>query len=357
MKKHNFYAGPSILPEFTKQKAAEAILDFAGTGLSVMEVSHRSKEFIAVMEQARQLIKELLEVPDGYTVLFLQGGASLQFLMAPMNLLETKAAYLNTGAWASKAIKEAKNFVGPVIELASSKDQNFNYIPKGFVVPHDVDFFHYTSNNTIYGTEILKDPDVTVPLVCDMSSDILSRPVDVSKYNLIYAGAQKNLGPSGATVVIVKNDALGKVTRPLPTMLDYRTHIDNGSMFNTPATLPVFGCLQTLLWLKELGGITAIEKINKSKAEMLYSEIERNRMFVATVPDHQDRSRMNVNFVMSPDFAELEKPFLEFAKSRGLIGLGGHRSVGGFRASLYNALPVESVQALIDAMREFEKQN
>jgi len=260
MKKHNFSAGPSILPEFTKEKTAEAVMNFAGTGLSVMEVSHRSKEFVAVMEQARQLVKELLNVPEGYSVLFLQGGASLQFLMAPMNFLEKKAAYLNTGTWASKALKEAKTYVGEVLEVASSKDMNFNYIPKGYVVPDDVDYFHYTSNNTIFGTEIHEDPEVAVPMICDMSSDIFSRPVDVSKYDLIYAGAQKNLGPSGATLVIVKDAALGKVTRPIPTMLDYRIHIQNDSMFNTPGTVPVFGCLQTLLWLKELGGVEVIQK-------------------------------------------------------------------------------------------------
>ncbi|HNX80408.1 MAG TPA: 3-phosphoserine/phosphohydroxythreonine transaminase, partial [Prolixibacteraceae bacterium] len=308
MKKHNFYAGPSIMPEFTKQKTAEAMIDFSGTGLSVAEVSHRSKEFVAVMDQARQLVKELLEVPEGYSVLFLQGGASLQFLMAPMNFLEKKAAYLNTGTWASKALKEAKTFVGPVVEVASSKDKNFNYLPKGFVIPEDADYFHYTSNNTIYGTEFFTDPVSPVPMICDMSSDILSRPVDVSKYILIYAGAQKNLGPSGATLVIVKNDALGKVTRPIPTMLDYKIHIDNDSMFNTPATVPVFGCLQTLIWLKELGGIPAVEKLNKAKADALYGEIERNKLFMATIPDPNDRSRMNVNFVMSPEYAELEKP-------------------------------------------------
>lgn len=357
MKKHNFYAGPSIMPEFTKQKTAEAMIDFSGTGLSVAEVSHRSKEFVAVMDQARQLVKELLEVPEGYSVLFLQGGASLQFLMAPMNFLEKKAAYLNTGTWASKALKEAKTFVGPVVEVASSKDKNFNYLPKGFVIPEDADYFHFTSNNTIYGTEFFTDPVSPVPMICDMSSDILSRPVDVSKYILIYAGAQKNLGPSGATLVIVKNDALGKVTRPIPTMLDYKIHIDNDSMFNTPATVPVFGCLQTLIWLKELGGIPAVEKLNKAKADALYGEIERNKLFMATIPDPNDRSRMNVNFVMSPEYAELEKPFLAYAKSQGLLGLEGHRSVGGFRASLYNALPMESVQALISAMQTFEKEN
>lgn len=357
MKKHNFSAGPSILPEFTKANTAEAVMNFAGTGLSVMEVSHRSKEFVAVMEQARQLVKELLDVPEGYSVLFLQGGASLQFLMAPMNLLEKKAAYLNTGTWASKALKEAKTFVGEVVEVASSKDKNFNYIPKGYVVPGDVDFFHYTSNNTIFGTEILKDPEVSVPLVCDMSSDIFSRPVDVSKYDLIYAGAQKNLGPSGATLVIVKESALTRVTRPVPTMLDYKIHIANDSMFNTPATLPVFGCLQTLIWLKEFGGVKAIEKVNKEKADLLYAEIDRNKLFTATVPDPADRSRMNVTFVMNPEYAELETAFGSFASSKGMVGLKGHRSVGGFRASLYNAMPKESVQALVDTMREFEKQN
>ncbi len=355
MKKHNFYAGPSILPEFTKEKVAEATLNFAGTGLSVMEVSHRSKEFVAVMDQAIALVKELLKVPEGYSVLFLQGGASLQFLMAPYNLLNKKAAYINTGTWASKAIKEAK-FLGEVIEVASSKDANFNYIPKGYVVPDDVDYFHYTSNNTIFGTETLVDPEVNVPLVCDMSSDIFSRPIDISKYDMIYAGAQKNLGPSGATLVIVKDSALGKVERPIPTMLDYRVHIKDGSMFNTPSTLAVFGCLQTLIWLKEQGGVEGIEKVNIAKANLLYGEIDRNSLFKATVPNPKDRSRMNVTFVMTEGNEEFEKEFGAFAKSKGLVGLEGHRSVGGFRASLYNALPLESVQALVDVMKEFEQQ-
>lgn len=355
MKKHNFYAGPSILPEFTKEKVAEATLNFAGTGLSVMEVSHRSKEFVAVMDQAIALVKELLKVPEGYSVLFLQGGASLQFLMAPYNLLNKKAAYINTGTWASKAIKEAK-FLGEVVEVASSKDANFNYIPKGYVVPDDVDYFHYTSNNTIFGTETFVEPEVNVPLVCDMSSDIFSRPIDIAKYDLIYAGAQKNLGPSGATLVIVKDSALGKVERPIPTMLDYRIHIKDGSMFNTPSTLGVFGALQTLIWLKEQGGVEGIEKVNKAKAELLYAEIDRNSLFKATVPNPEDRSRMNVTFVMTEGNQELEKEFGAFAKSKGMLGLEGHRSVGGFRASLYNALPLESVQALVDAMREFEQQ-
>ncbi len=354
MKKHNFYAGPSILPEFTKEKTAEAVMNFAGTGLSVMEVSHRSKEFVAVMDQAQALVKELLQVPEGYSVLFLQGGASTQFLMIPYNLLNKKAAYLNTGSWASKAIKEAKLF-GEVLEVASSKDANFNYIPKGYEVPSDAEYFHITSNNTIFGTEILEEPNVDVPLVADMSSDVFSRPVDVSKYAAIYAGAQKNLGPSGATLVIVKDELLGKVDRPVPTILNYKTQIDNGSMFNTPATVSVFGCLQTLIWLKENGGVEEIEKKNIFKAEALYAELDRNKLFVPTVKDPADRSRMNVTFVMAPEYTSLEKDFLDFATGRGMIGIKGHRSVGGFRASIYNAMPFESVQALISCMKEFEQ--
>lgn len=354
MKKHNFYAGPSILPEFTKEKTAEAAMDFAGTGLSVMEVSHRSKEFVAVMEEAQALVKELLKVPEGYSVLFLQGGASLQFLMAPYNLMNKKAAYLNTGAWSKKAIKEAK-FFGEVVEVASSADANFNYIPKNIEVPADVDYLHITTNNTIFGTEILTDLDVPVPLVADMSSDIFSRPMDVSKYDLIYAGAQKNLGPSGATLVIVKDSALGKVERPIPTILNYQTHIDSGSMFNTPATLPVFACLQTLTWLKENGGVEAMEKTNIEKAKILYDELDRNKYFVPNIPNLEDRSRMNVTFVMAPEYMELEKEFLELATAKGMLGIKGHRSVGGFRASIYNAMPKESIQALVDTMKEFEK--
>nr|WP_321485109.1 3-phosphoserine/phosphohydroxythreonine transaminase [uncultured Draconibacterium sp.] len=353
MKKHNFYAGPSILPEFTKEKTAEAAMNFAGTGLSVMEVSHRSKEFVAVMDEAVALVKELLKVPEGYSVLFLQGGASTQFLMAPYNLMDKKAAYLNTGAWSKKAIKEAK-FFGEVVEVASSADTIYNYIPKGYEVPSDVSYFHYTSNNTIYGTQI-PTPEVDVPLVADMSSDIFSRPIDISKYDLIYAGAQKNLGPSGATLVIVKDAALGKVERAIPTMLDYTTHINAGSMFNTPSTLPVFACLQTLIWLKENGGVEAIEQKNIEKAKVLYDEIDRNKLFQCTVTAEEDRSLMNVTFVMTPEYAEFEKEFLEFATAKGMLGIKGHRSVGGFRASIYNAMPVESIQALVDAMQEFEK--
>lgn len=354
MHKHNFYAGPSILSQYTIKNTAEAVIDFAGTGLSILEVSHRSKEFVAVMEEARALVKELLEVPDGYSVLFLGGGASLQFCMVPFNLLARKAAYMETGIWAVNAIKEARLF-GEVDVVASSKDANFNYIPKGFTVPQDADYFHYTSNNTIYGTEIRHDLDAgKVRLVCDMSSDIFSRPVDVSKYDVIYAGAQKNLAPAGATIVIVREDALGHVERPIPTMLDYRTHIKKDSMFNTPPVLPIFSALQTLRWYKEQGGVKELEKRDIAKADLLYEAIDSSRMFEGTVKDHADRSIMNVCFVMKPEYKELEKEFVDFAAARGIVGIKGHRSVGGFRASLYNALPIESVRALVEAMNEFQ---
>lgn len=353
MKKHNFYAGPSIMSQYTIEETAKAVHNFADMGLSILEISHRSKQFQAVMDEAVALFKELLEIPEGYSVLFLGGGASLQFAMVPMNMLAKKAAYLDTGVWASKAIKEAKLF-GDVDVVASSKDKNYNYIPKDFVVPGDVDYFHYTSNNTIYGTEIRKDPDVNVRMICDMSSDIFSRPVDISKYDLIYGGAQKNLAPSGVTFVIVKDDALGHVDRVLPTMLDYRTHVKKGSMFNTPPVLPIFSALQTLKYYKQLGGIREIEKMDLAKAETLYNAIDGSKMFVATVPNHEDRSIMNVCFVMKPEYQELEKDFIEFATAKGMMGIKGHRDVGGFRASLYNALPMESVQALVAAMKEFE---
>ncbi len=356
MKKHNFYAGPSILSPYTINNTADAVKDFAGTGLSILEVSHRSKEFQAVMDEAQQLVKDLLEIPSGYSVLFLGGGASLQFAMVPMNLLVKKASYLDTGVWASKAIKEAKLF-GEVDVVASSKDKNYNYIPKDYAVPEDSDYFHYTSNNTIYGTEIRKDPDVKVRMVCDMSSDIFSRPVDVSKYDLIYGGAQKNLAPSGVTIVIVKDDVLGRVERPLPTMLNYKTHIDKGSMFNTPPVLPIYSALQTLKYYRQLGGVEAIEKMDVAKAGKLYEAIDGSRMFECTIPDPADRSIMNVCFVMKPEYKDLEKAFFDFATQRGMVGIKGHRSVGGFRASLYNALPMESVEALIATMREFEAKN
>ncbi|MDE6263561.1 MAG: 3-phosphoserine/phosphohydroxythreonine transaminase [Paramuribaculum sp.] len=353
MKKHNFYAGPSILSEYTIKNTADAIIDFAGTGLSILEVSHRSKEFVAVIEEARALVKELLDVPQGYSVLFLGGGASLQFCMVPFNLLRKKAAYLETGTWAVNAIKEAKIF-GEVDVVASSKDANFTFIPKDYTVPADADYFHFTTNNTIYGTEIRKDPNVAVPLVADMSSDIFSRPVDVSKYDLIYAGAQKNLAPAGVTIVIVRDEALGKVERLIPTMLDYRTHIKKDSMFNTPPVLPIFSALQTLRYYKQLGGVAELEKMDLAKAAKLYDAIDSSKMFTGTVTDPEDRSIMNVTFVMKPEYKELEKDFIDFATTKGIVGIKGHRSVGGFRASLYNALPMESVDVLVDAMKEFE---
>jgi phosphoserine aminotransferase len=356
MKKHNFYAGPSILPQFTIDKSIEGIKDFAGSGLSVLEISHRSKEFIACMNDAIALCKELLDIPAGYQVIFLGGGASLQFAMVPMNLMNKKSAYLVTGEWATKAFKEAKIF-GEAVEVATSKDKNFNYIPKNYTVPSDADYFHITTNNTIFGTELKKDPDVRIPLVADMSSDIFSRPVDVSKYSVIYAGAQKNLAPAGVTLIIVKEDVLGKVTRPIPTMLDYRTHIKAESMFNTPPVFAVYAAQQTLMWLKELGGVKVMHKKNIEKAKLLYDEIDRNKLFVPTIKDQEDRSIMNICFVMADEYKSLEQPFAEFAKSKGMVGIAGHRSVGGFRASTYNALPKESVQALVNVMKEFEKNN
>ncbi|MBU2554810.1 MAG: 3-phosphoserine/phosphohydroxythreonine transaminase [Bacteroidetes bacterium] len=355
MKKHNFYAGPSILPEFTIENTAKAITDFAGTGLSLMEISHRSKEFIAVMDEAVALFKELLNIPEGYSVLFLGGGASTQFAMIPFNLLQTKAAYLNTGVWAKKAIKEAKLF-GEVNVVASSEDKNFNYIPKNFTIPTDADYFHITTNNTIYGTEIKTDIDSPIPLVADMSSDIFSRPVDISKYALIYGGAQKNLAPAGVTFVIVRNDILGKVSRVIPTMLSYQTHIEGESMFNTPPVVPVYAALQTLLWLKNNGGVGQMQKINIEKAALLYNEIDRNPLFKATVINPEDRSLMNICFVMNDGHEDKEKAFMDYATAQGMIGLKGHRSVGGFRASTYNALPIESVKALVETMQEFENQ-
>lgn len=352
MKKHNFNPGPSILPQYTIDETIKAINDFAGTGLSILEVSHRSKEFDAVMNETVALFKEILNIPQGYAVIFLGGGASTQFFHVPYNLLEKKAAYLVTGEWATRAYKEAKLF-GEVVVVASSEDKNFNYIPKGYQIPTDVDYFHITTNNTIFGTELLEDISSPVPLVADMSSDIFSRPLDVSRYALIYGGAQKNLAPAGLTFVIVREDILGKVSRPLPTMVNYRTHIKNNSMFNTPPCVVVYAALMTLRWLKELGGLKEMEKRNQAKAELLYGEIDRNKLFTGTVRK-EDRSRMNVCFVMSQGSESLEEEFLNYAKSKGMVGIKGHRSVGGFRASLYNALPLESVQALVDCMKDFE---
>lgn len=356
MKKYNFGAGPSILPQEVMKATADACVEFQGMGLSLMEISHRTKEFQAVMDEAQALFKELLNIPEGYSVLFLGGGASLEFCMVPYNLLNKKAAYLNTGVWAKKALKEAKLF-GEVVEVASSADANYTFIPKGYTIPADADYFHITTNNTIYGTELHEDLDSPVPLVADMSSDIFSRPVDVSKYGLIYGGAQKNLSMAGVTFVIVKDELLGHVDRPISTMLDYRTHVEKGSMFNTPPVVPIFCALQTLKWIKANGGVEAMQKRAEERAEVLYSEIDRNKLFRATVTAKEDRSYMNICFVMADEYKELEADFLKFATERGMSGIKGHRSVGGFRASCYNAMPLEGVKALVACMQEFEAQH
>lgn len=352
MKKYNFNAGPSILPREVIEATAAACLDFNGSGLSLMEISHRAKDFQPVVDEAVALFKELLDIPEGYSVLFLGGGASLEFCMVPYNFLEKKAAYLNTGTWAKKAMKEAKLF-GEVVEVASSAEANFTYIPKDFTIPADADYLHITTNNTIFGTEIRKELDSPIPMIADMSSDILSRPVDVSKYNCIYGGAQKNLSMAGVTFVIVKNDALGKVSRQIPTMLDYRTHVEKGSMFNTPPVVPIYCALQNLKWIKAQGGVEAMDKRARERAEILYSEIDRNKMFRGTAKE-EDRSVMNLCFVMSDEYKDLEADFLKFATDCGMVGVKGHRSVGGFRASCYNAMSVEGVKALVDCMQKFE---
>lgn len=351
-KVHNFSAGPAILPKQAIEAGIEALKNFSGTNLSILEVSHRGKEFEAVMDEATQLVKDILKLDQHYDVLFLQGGASLQFDMIPCNLLDDgeTAAYLNTGVWAKRAIKEA-GFYGNVNVVASSEEKNFSYIPKGYSIPNDVKYFHCTSNNTIYGTEMFNFPPCNVPLICDMSSDIFSRPFDASRFDLIYAGAQKNMGPAGTTLVIIKKGLLGKVKRKIPTMLDYRVHIENGSMYNTPSVFAVFICMHTLRWIKSIG-LEQMEQINKEKADALYAEIDRNSLFTGTVAT-EDRSRMNVNFVLTNKDYEAE--FLDFCKQRNLSGLKGHRSVGGLRASLYNALPMESVHELVNAMQAFEK--
>jgi phosphoserine aminotransferase len=353
MKKYNFNAGPSILPKFTLDETAKAVLDLDGSGLSILEISHRSKDFQKIVDDSVALVKEILNVPDNYAVLFLGGGASLQFSMVPYNLLgeNQTAAYLETGAWSQKAIKEAK-FFGNVNIVASSSDKNFTYIPKNFNVPDDSAYFHVTTNNTIYGSELKEDYNVSVPLVADMSSDIFSRPVDVKKYSLIYAGAQKNLGPAGVTLVIIKPDILGKIERRIPSMLDYKIHIKNNSLYNTPPVFAIYASYMTLQWLKKSGGVQAIDKCNEAKAKLLYDEIDRNSLFKGTV-EKESRSRMNVCFLANTP--ELEQEFTKFATERGMVGIKGHRSVGGFRASLYNAMSIEGVQALVDAMKEFEK--
>jgi len=355
MKKHNFNAGPCILPDVALENTAKAVLDLDGIGMSILSISHRSKEFEAIMEETKALWRELLNIPENYHILFLGGGASLQFCMVPYNLLQTKAAYLDTGSWASKALKEAKIF-GEVITVASSADKNYTYIPKNFSIPTDVDYFHITTNNTIYGTELKYDIDSPVTLVADMSSDIMSRPVDIKKYGLIYGGAQKNVGPAGVTFVIIREDILGKVERKIPTMLDYSIHIKNGSMFNTPPCGDIYTMRETLKWLKSIGGVEKMNELNRKKAQLLYDTIDNSKMFVGTA-EKDSRSIMNICFVMKPEYKDKEDAFMEFAKKAGMVGIKGHRSVGGFRASTYNALPIESVQALVDCMKEFEKQN
>ena len=355
MKKYNFNAGPSILPREVIEQTAAACLDFENSGLSLMEISHRAKNFQPVVDEAEALFKELLDIPEGYKVLFLGGGASLEFCMVPYNFLEKKAAYLNTGVWATKAMKEAKLF-GEVVEIASSKDKNFTYIPKDYVIPTDADYLHITSNNTIYGTELREDIDSPIPLIADMSSDILSRPIDVSKYAMIYGGAQKNLSMAGVTFVIVKEDALGKVSRQIPTMLDYRTHVKKGSIFNTPPVVPIYSALMNLRYIKAHGGVKAREKLAKQRAEIVYGEIDRNKLFVGTA-EESSRSLMNLTFVLKPEYQDLQEDFLAFATSKGMVGVKGHRDVGGFRASCYNAMSIEGCEALVACMKEFEAQH
>lgn len=353
MKKHNFSAGPCILPQKVLKQASAAILNFNDDNLSLIEISHRSKPFVAVMDKAIFLVKELLNVPKGYSVLFLQGGASMEFLMVAMNLMKVdgKAAYTNTGAWAKKAIVEA-NSLGEVIVLGDSSDKNYSYIPKGYTIPNDIDYFHCTSNNTIYGTQMKKFPHCPTLMVCDMSSDIFSRKVNVSNFDIIYAGAQKNMGPAGATLVIVKDEILGKTGRKIPTMLDYNTHISKDSMFNTPPVFPIYVSMLTLQWLKELGGVEVIEKINQAKADLLYEEIDRNPLFEGTA-SKEDRSNMNVCFLLTD--SSKEETFNTMWNESGISGIKGHRSVGGYRASMYNAMKIESVQVLVDVMRKLEK--
>ena len=353
MKKYNFNAGPSMLPREVIENTAKQILDFNGSGLSLAEISHRAKDFQPVVDEAVALIKDVLSVPSGYSVLFLGGGASLEFCMVPYNFLVKKAGYLNTGTWAKKAMKEAQLF-GETVEVASSADDNYSYIPKGWTCPTDLDYLHVTTNNTIYGTEIRTDLDVPVRLIGDMSSDIFSRPVDVSKYDCIYAGAQKNLSMAGVTLAIVKDDALGQAPRTIPTMLDYRTHISKGSMFNTPPVVPIYSALETLRWLKKNGGVEEMDKRAHMRAQILYGEIDQNKLFKSVVKE-EDRSVMNICFVMADEYKDLEKPFLEYAATQGMVGIKGHRSVGGFRASCYNAQTLEGVNALVKCMHDFEQ--
>lgn len=351
MKQHNFSAGPCILPQEVLLKASEAVMDLNGSGLSLIEISHRSKDFVDIMEKARALALELLGLEGkGYKALFLQGGASTQFLMVALNLLEKRAGYLNTGTWSDKAIKEAKIY-DDIYEVASSKNANYNYIPKGYDIPTDYDYFHCTSNNTIFGTQIKQFPDCPIPMVCDMSSDIFSRQLDFSKFDLIYAGAQKNMGPAGTTLVVIKEEVLGKVSRHIPSMMDYKVHISKSSMFNTPPVFAVYTSMLTMEWLKKLGGIAAIEEENEKKARLMYSEIDLNPLFKGYATK-EDRSIMNATFTLANE--DLKETFDTMCKEAGINGINGHRSVGGYRASMYNALPLESVQVLVEIMSELE---
>ncbi|WP_298236703.1 3-phosphoserine/phosphohydroxythreonine transaminase [uncultured Algibacter sp.] len=351
MKKHNFSAGPCILPPEVLLKASQAVVDLDGSGLSLIEISHRSKAFVDIMEKARALALELLGLEGkGYKALFLQGGASTQFLMVALNLLEKRAGYLNSGTWADKAIKEAKIY-DDIYEVGSSKNANYNYIPKGYEIPTDYDYFHCTSNNTIYGTQIKDFPNSPIPMVCDMSSDIFSRSLDFSKFDIIYAGAQKNMGPAGTTLVVIKEDVLGKVSRKIPSMMDYKVHLSKGSMFNTPPVFAVYTSMLTLEWLKNMGGIASIEKENEKKARLMYSEIDLNPLFKGFAVK-EDRSNMNATFTLENE--NLKETFETMLKEGGINGLNGHRSVGGYRASMYNALPLDSVKALVEIMSELE---
>jgi len=355
MRKHIFNAGPCKLSDRTLENTAKAVIELGNSGQSIMEVSHRGKDFEAILADTVALFKEILEIPEGYSVLFLGGGASMQFCMIPYNFMKSKTMYINTGTWATAAIKEARLW-GEVIEI-SSKDKEFKYIPKGYTIPDDIDYLHITTNNTIKGTELLKDIDVKVPLIADMSSDIMSRKVDVSKYVMIYGGAQKNLGPAGVTFVIIKDEYLQKVVdRPIPTMLKYSTHIEGGSMYNTPPCINIFALRETLYWIKEMGGLDAMNKMADERANYLYKAIDSSKMFVGTV-DKEDRSRMNICFVMQEAYKSLEDDFIKFASSRNIVGIKGHRSVGGFRASTYNACTMDDVKALVEAMKDFEKEH
>ncbi len=355
MKKYNFNAGPCVLPRPAIEASIDAIRNFDNTGIGILEISHRTPGWEKVMKECADLWRELLHIPDNYKVLFVGGGASTQFFTIPANIMKKKAAYLQTGVWAKKAMQEAK-FYGDVEIVGSSEEKNYSYIPKNYTIPTDADYFHITTNNTIYGTEFKEDIDSPITLVADMSSDIMSRPVDISKYGIIYGGAQKNVGPAGVAFVIVREDILGKVDRPIPSIVDYRSHIKGNSMYNTPPVFPIYVMYETLKWLKDMGGVEKMHQINKDKAQMLYDEIDRNKMFMGTAAK-EDRSLMNVCFVMSDEFKDRESDFLKFASEQGMVGIKGHRSVGGFRSSIYNSCPVEAVEALVKCMQDFEKQN